>query len=94
MFSINKELEAAKAARATLNTLSITTPKTAISATLRNANAAAVRSLGKGGALNEARVNVGIAISNLIDGSPTLERVDKAKAAIDVWIKELAAAKA
>jgi hypothetical protein len=27
MFSINKELEAAKAARATLNTLSITTPK-------------------------------------------------------------------
>ena len=94
MVSIAKELEAAQAAKTAVNTLSIRTSKTSISTALRRANLAAIQNLGKGGALNEARVNVGIAISNLIDGSPTLERVDKAKAAIDVWIKELEAAKA
>jgi hypothetical protein len=89
---MGEELKAAQAARAVINVLSAVTPKTAISATLRRANLAAIRNLGKGGALNEARINAGLAISNLIDGSPTPERVDKAKVAIDAWIRELEAA--
>ena len=92
MVSVDKEWQAAKAAKAAVKTLSIRTAKTSISATLRKANLAAIQNLGRGGALNDARVNVGIAISNLIDGSPTPERVDKARAAIDAWIKELEAA--
>jgi hypothetical protein len=39
--------------------------------------------------LNEARANVGIALSILIHGMPTQEKIDKAKFAIDVWIREL-----
>jgi len=89
---MGEELKAAKAAKAVINVLSAVTPKTAISSTLRRANLAAIRNLGKGGALNEARVNAGLAISDLIDGSPTPERVEKTKAAIDAWIKELEAA--
>jgi hypothetical protein len=88
--SIDKELEAAKAAKAAIDTLTITTPKTAIAATLRKANHAAILNLGRGGALNAARIDVGIAISNLIDASPT--RVEKTKEAVDAWIKELEAA--
>jgi hypothetical protein len=65
MVSIAKELEAAQAAKAAVNTISIRTSKTSISTALRRANLAAIENLGKGGALNEARVNVGIAISNL-----------------------------
>jgi hypothetical protein len=92
MVSIAKQLEAAQAAKTAVNTLSIRTSKTSISTALRRANLAAIQNLGKGGALNEARVNVGIAISNLIDGSPTPERIEKTKGVIDAWIKELEAA--
>jgi len=49
--------------------------------------------VGSGGALNEARANVGIALSNLMHGPPTPERIEKAKSAMDAWIKELEAAK-
>jgi len=93
MVNIDEELGVAKALKATINTLSITTPKTAILATLRKANHAAILNLGRGGALNAARIDVGIAISNLIDGSPTPERIEKTKAAVDAWIKELEAAR-
>jgi hypothetical protein len=93
MVSIDEELGVAKALKATINTLSITTPKTAILATLRKANHTAILNLGRGGALNAARIDVGIAISNLIDGSPTPERIEKTRAAVDAWIKELEAAK-
>ena len=48
--------------------------------------------MGKGGALNEARTNVGIALSNVLNRQPTLETIEKTKAAIDAWIKELKAA--
>jgi hypothetical protein len=88
--SLDKELEAAKAAKGAMNALlTRTTPKSVVSATLRSANTAAVVNLGKGGALNEARASVGIALSNLMHGSPTPERIAKAMAAIDAWIKEL-----
>jgi hypothetical protein len=63
MVSVHKELEAAKAAKAAINALSTATTK-AVLATLRTANHAAVLNLGSGGALNEARANVGIALSS------------------------------
>jgi len=92
MVSINEELNAAKAARSAISVLSTVTPKSAVSATLRTANHAAIVNLGSGGALNEARANVGIALSNLMHGQPTPERIDKAKSAIEAWIKELESA--
>jgi hypothetical protein len=94
MVHINEELEAAKAAKAAIEPLSKATPKSAVLATLDRANHAAILNLSSGGALNEARANVGIALSNLIHGPPTPQSIDKAKFAIDVWIRELEAAKA
>ena len=93
MVSINKELEAAKAA---INALSMATPKSAILATLGKANHAAILNLSSGGALNEARAHVGIALSNLIHdhGPPTPQSIDKAKRAIEAWIRELEASPA
>jgi hypothetical protein len=94
MVSINEELKAAKAAKEVIDVL-LTRPVSAVSATLRTTKTIAVVNLGgRGGALNEARANVGIALSNLMDRPPTPERIDKAKAAIDAWIKELEAVRA
>ena len=91
MVHLNEELKAAKAAKSAINALSTTTPKSAVSATLSKANHAAILNLSSGGALNEARTNVGIALSNLLHehGSPTPERIDEAKRAIEAWIREL-----
>ena len=91
MVSINAELEAAKAAKAAIKALLTATPKSAVLATLNKANRDAILNLSSGGALNEARANVGIALSNLIHdhGPPTPQSIDKAKFAIDVWIREL-----
>jgi hypothetical protein len=64
-----------------------------MSAELRKAKTVAVVNLGGGGgALNEARANVGIALSNLMDRPPMPEGIDNAEAAIDAWIRELEAA--
>ena len=93
MVSINKELEAAKAAKAAIDAISKTTPKSAVLATLQKANRDAILNLSSGGALNEARGKVGIALSNLIHDPPTPQSIDKAKFAIDVWIRELEAVK-
>jgi len=93
MVSINEELKAAKAAKAAINLLLKTATTKGVSATLRTANHAAILNLGSGGALNKARANVGIAISNLMHGPPTPEKIDKAKSTMDAWIKELEAAK-
>ena len=90
---MGEELKAAKAAKAVISVLSAITPRSAVATTIRTAIDAAVLALGSGGALNEARTNVGIALSNLMVGPPTPERMDKAKTAIDAWIKELEAAK-
>ena len=74
MVSINEELKAAKAAKAAINVLLTTTPKSAVVATLNKANHAAILNLSSGGPLNEARGNVGIALSNLLHGPPTFRR--------------------
>jgi hypothetical protein len=95
MVSINEELEAAKAAKAAISALA-TTPKSAVLATLGKANNAAILNLSNGGALNEARANVGIALSNLIHdhGPPTPHSIYNAKRAIEAWIRELEASPA
>jgi dihydroxyacetone kinase-like predicted kinase len=94
MVKIDEELKAAKAAKAAIDTLS-TTPlsKSVFLAALNKANHAAILNLSSGGALNEARGNVGIVLSNMY-GPRTPEKIDKAKRAIEAWIKELEAAAA
>jgi hypothetical protein len=96
MVHINEELEAAIAAKAAINALSMATPKSAVLATLGKANHAAILNLSSGGALNEARANVGIVLSNLIHdhGPPTPHSIHKAKRAIEAWIRELEASPA
>jgi hypothetical protein len=94
MVSINDELEAAKAAKAAIEFLLTTSPKAMVVATLNKAKYAAVLNLSSGGALNEARTSVGIALSNLIHGMPTQEKIDKAKRVIEAWIRELEASPA
>ena len=93
MASIKEELQAAKEAKAMVGAL-LTRPISTVSAELRKAKTIAVVNLGRGGgALNEARANVGMALSNLMDRPPMPEKINNAKAAIDAWIKELEAAK-
>jgi hypothetical protein len=93
MVSIDEELKAAQAAKAVVGAL-LTRPISTISAELRKAKTIAVVNLGGGGgsALNEARANVGIALSNLMDRPPMPEGINNARAAIDAWIRELEAA--
>jgi dihydroxyacetone kinase-like predicted kinase len=93
MVHINEELKAAKAAKAAIDVLLTATPKSTVLGALKKAKYAAVLNLSSGGALNEARGNVGIALSNVIHGMPTEEKIDKAKVAIDVWMRELEATK-
>ena len=88
MVSINEELEAAKAAKAAINAL-LMAGKSEVLTTLKHAYRVAVLNFSSGGLLNEARGMVGIAISNVMHGLPTEEKIDKAKSAIDAWIKEL-----
>jgi hypothetical protein len=91
--SINEELEAAKAAKAAINTILTAARKSEVLATLKNAYRVAVQNLSSGGLLNEARGIVGIALSNVMHGMPTAEKINKAKSAVDTWIKTLEAAK-
>jgi hypothetical protein len=94
MVSIDRELEAAKAAKAAIDFLLTAKPKSGVLTTLGKAKNAAVLNLSSGGVLNEARSRVGIAVSSLLHGLPTQEKIDKAKFAIEAWIRELEAAKA
>jgi hypothetical protein len=66
-----------------------TTRKSEVLATLMKARGTAVLNLSSGGSLNEARSNVGIALSSVLRSRPTQEKIDKTKAAINDWIKEL-----
>ena len=92
MARIDEELKAAQAAKAVVGAI-LTRAISTSSAELRKAKTIAVVNLGGGGgALNEARANVGIALSNLMDRPPMPEGIDNAKAAIDAWIRELEAA--
>jgi hypothetical protein len=96
MVHINEELKAAKAAKAAISALSMATHKSEVLATLGKAKNAAILNLSSGGALNEARAHVGIALSNLIHdhGPLTPQSIDKAKRAIEAWIWELEASPA
>jgi hypothetical protein len=58
-------------------------------ATLNNAYHAAVLNLSSRGGLNAARAKVGIALSNIMHGLPTKEKINEVTSAIDVWITEL-----
>ena len=89
MVTFNEELEVAKAAKAAIKALLTATSKPAVLATLKNAYRAAVLNFSSGGALNEARGKVGIALSNITHGLPTKEKIDEVESAIDVWITEL-----
>jgi hypothetical protein len=91
MVIVYEELKAAKAAKAAVSVLLTTTRKSEVLATLSKARRAAVLHLSSGGTLNEARANVGIALSSVMYSRPTQEKIDKAKAAINDWIRELAA---
>jgi hypothetical protein len=84
-----EELEAAKAAKAAINLILATARKSEVLPTLKPAYRAAVVNFAGKGPLNEARANVGIALSILMHSMPTEEKVDKAKSAIDTWIREL-----
>ena len=95
MVHINEELEAAKAAKTAIDFLVTATTKSSVLARLNKAKYAAILNLSSaGGALNEARSSVGIALSNVIHGMPTQEKIDKAKRAIDAWIRGLEASTA
>jgi hypothetical protein len=94
MVSINEELEAAKAAKTAIGVLLTATFKSSVLATLNKAKYAAVLNLSSGGALNEVRISVGIALSNVIHGMPTQVKIDKAKRVIEAWIRELEASPA
>jgi hypothetical protein len=95
MVNINEELEAAKAAKTAIDVLLTATFKSSVLATLNKAKYAAVLNLSSsGGALNEVRISVGIALSNVIHGMPTQEKIDKAKRVIEAWIRELEASPA
>ena len=88
MVNIDEELKAAKAA---IDALLTATRKAEVLAALGKARHAVVLNLSSGGALNEARANVGIALSSVMHSQPTQEKIDKTKAAINDWIRELAA---
>jgi hypothetical protein len=94
MVHISEELRAAKAAKVAIDALSMATPKSAVLATLGKAKNAAILNLSSGGALNEARANVGIALSNVIHGMPMQEKIDQVKRTIEAWIRELEASPA
>jgi hypothetical protein len=76
--AINEELEAAEAAKAAIDSLSISAADRQLLPTVRAAQHIAIINLSSGGLLNEARQKVGIALSNLIHGPPTPEKIDKA----------------
>jgi hypothetical protein len=94
MVSIDEELQAAKAAKEALNVLLTTTPKSAVAATLRKANTAAILNFSRQGAaaLNEARKNVSTALSDLFHGPLKQGKINKAKGAVEEWISQLRSA--
>ena len=87
MATIEEELKAAKAAKAAINSLAAR--KSEGLTMLKHAYRVAVLNLRNGGLLNEARGIVGIALTNLMHGMTTEEKINKAKSAIDTWIANL-----
>ena len=91
MVIVYEELKAAKAAKAAIDALLTATRKAEVLATLRKARGAAILNLSGGGSLNKVRGNVGIALSSILHSRSTQEKIDKTKAAINDWIRELEA---
>jgi hypothetical protein len=91
MVSVDEELKAAKAAKAAIEALLTTTRQSVVLAKLMKARGAAILNLSSGGSLNEARGNVGIALSSILHSRPTQGKIDKTKVAINDWIRELEA---
>ena len=92
MVTIDEELEAAQDAKAAIDTLSTTaTLNGATTGILREAILVAtpMTIFSNEGPLNEARQEVVIALSDLIHGPPTQEKIERAKDAIDIWVVEL-----
>jgi hypothetical protein len=91
MVSIDEELEAAKGAKTALDTLSTAVLSRATITILREAVhvATPMTILSSEGPLNEARHDVVIALSGLIDGPPTETKKHIAKGAVEDWMKRL-----
>jgi hypothetical protein len=87
MTNINKELEAAKAAKAAIGALSATTRPSL--APLHHAYRIAALYLSNEGSLNEARREVAVALSALLHSQPTPDKIGKAKSAVAEWINQL-----
>jgi hypothetical protein len=70
MVSVDEELKAAKAAKAAIEALLTTTRQSVVLAKLMKARGAAILNLSSGDSLNEARGNVGIALSSVLHSQP------------------------
>jgi len=84
MASIEEELALVKQAKAAIENPSKDTVEVLRKAIHMARTQATVFS--SAGSLNEARHNVVVA---LIEGQPNQEKINKAKSAIDAWVKEL-----
>ena len=93
MVSIDEELEAAEAAQAAINTLSVSAPNPYIAATLRKAKLAAapITNFSRSASLIKVRDKVVNALSDLIRaleaGELTQKKIDKAKGVIEDWMR-------
>jgi hypothetical protein len=96
MVSIEEELKAAEAAKAALSTLSAAPLSEATIKTLRDTRGTAIRAMSvfpSEALLNDARYNAGMAVSDLATNPPTAEMINKAKVAVEEWIKCLTSKK-
>ena len=95
MVSIEEELALAKQAKAAIERK----PRTQTTEVLRKANrmaAAQMTSFSSEGRLNDARHKLGLVLPPAIrtlEDRASVDKIEKAKASIDAWIKELEAAK-
>jgi len=94
MTSDEEELKAAEAAKSALDKPSPVLLSEAMRLTLRDAIRAATQTtfFSSEGPLMGARHEVVVALSDLIHGPPTEEKIDKAKRTVEEWIKQLGAA--
>ena len=91
MTSDEEELKAAEAAKSALDKPSPVLLSEAMRLTLRDAIRAATQTtfFSSEGPLTGARHEVVVALSDLIHGPPTPEKIDKAKEAVENWINQL-----
>ena len=96
MATIEEELKLAKQAKVVIERKPRTETIEVLHKAIQMATAQ-MTTMSSAGRLNDARHKLGIVlppvIKELEQGEPSQDKIDKAKAAIDVWIKELVAAK-